>query len=238
MDHLLEALKEIRTPIVYDAIERFGIRSRSEGTTDPSIRCILPSLGAMVGYACTGKIVGELPPAIGERLIAWEEVWDYTKQSLAPGVMVVQDLDQPPGKACAWGDVAASIFLNLGCVGAITNGGVRDIREVEKLGFHLFAPGPVVGHGYIRFVEINTPVKVGSLIVHPGDLIHADEHGVLNIPKDIPLDELLEVIRAFLTSERSIIEYCTRPGFELDELIHRMSEHEEKTESHFKLLPE
>jgi regulator of RNase E activity RraA len=236
MDGLLDALRGIRTPIVYDAIERFGIRSRNEGTMDPGIRCILPSLGVMVGYACTGKIVGELPPARGERVVPWEAVWNYADQSPAPGVMVIQDLDQPPGKACAWGDVAASIFLNLGCIGAITNGGVRDIRQVEKLGFHLFAPNPVVGHGYIRFYEIDTPVKIGALIVHPGDLIHADEHGILIIPKEISLKDLLKVIQAFLASEQAIIQYCAQSDFDLDALIHRMTEHEEKTGSHFTLL--
>jgi regulator of RNase E activity RraA len=95
-------------------------------------------------------------------------VWQYVQGSPRLSVMVVQDLDQPPGRSCAWGDVATGIFLRLGSVGAVTNGGVRDIREVEQLGFHLFAPAPVVGHSYIRFIEINTPVKVGLLVVRPG----------------------------------------------------------------------
>ena len=72
-------------------------------------------------------------------------MWKYVQNSPKPSVMVVQDIDQPPGRSCAWGDVAASVFLRFGCVGAVTNGGVRDIREVEQLGFHLFAPRRIKG---------------------------------------------------------------------------------------------
>src|SRR3990172_5658366 len=163
MDSILAELRKVRTPIVYDTIERLNVRPRSEGYTDPNIRCILPSLGAMVGYACTGKIAAEIPPNEGENKVAWVDVWKYAGQSRQPSVMVVQDMDQPPARGCVWGDVAASIFLMLGCVGAVTNGGVRDIREVEALGFHLFASSPVVGHAYNRYIEVDTPVKIGSL---------------------------------------------------------------------------
>lgn len=146
------------------------------------------SLGGMLGYACTAKMVAELPPTIGEHIVASKDLWKYIERSPRPNIMVVQDLDQSAGKGCAWGDLAASIFLNLGCIGAITNGGVRDIRE--------------------------------------GDLIHADEHGVLTIPKEIPLEELLKVIKSFLASEKTVINYCARPGSDLDELVQHVSAHE------------
>jgi 4-hydroxy-4-methyl-2-oxoglutarate aldolase len=237
-NEIFDELSKVRSPIVYDAIERFNLRSRSEGFMDSSIRCILPSLGSMVGYACTAKMVAELPPTIGEHIVASKDLWKYVERSPRPNIMVVQDLDQPAGRGCAWGDLAASIFLNLGCNGAITNGGVRDIREVEKLGFHLFAPAPVVGHSYIRFVEINTPVKVGSIVVHPGDLIQADEHGVLTIPKEIPLEELLKVIKSFLASEKTVLDYCAKPGFDLDELVQHVAAHEKKMGGHWKVRAE
>lgn len=235
-NEIFSELSKVRSPIVYDAIERFNLRSRSEGFMDSSIHCILPSLGGMVGYACTAKMIAELPPVVGEHSVASKDLWKYVERSPRPNIMVVQDLDQPAGKGCAWGDLAASIFLNLGCIGAITNGGVRDIREVEKLGFHLFAPAPVVGHAYIRFVEINTPVKVGSLVVNPGDLIHADEHGVLVIPEEIPVDELLRVIKSFLASEKTVIDYCARTSFDLDELVQIVAAHEKKMGGHWKVL--
>lgn len=98
MDSIFAELAKVRTPIVYDTIERLGVRSRSEGYTDPSLRCILPSLGAMVGYTCTGKIAAEIPPGAGENKVAWADVWKYVSSSRRPSVMVVQDMDNPPAK--------------------------------------------------------------------------------------------------------------------------------------------
>jgi regulator of RNase E activity RraA len=113
-------------------------------------------------------------------------------------------------------------------VGAITNGGVRDIREVEALGFQLFASSTVVGHAYNRYVEIDTPVKIGSLVINPGDLIHGDEHGIVIIPKEIPLKELVAKIKDFLASEKAVIDYCAQPGFSLDGIVDQMDLHEQR----------
>jgi len=157
----------------------------------------------------------------GESQVVQPEVWRYVGAQRQPSVMVVQDMDQPPARGCAWGDVAASILLRLGCVGALTNGGVRDIREVEALVFQLFAASPVVGHAYIRYVEINTPVKISSLVIHPGDLLHSDEHGIVIIPKEVILEELVARCREFLASEKVLIDYCAQPGFGLDEVAPR-----------------
>lgn len=229
-EEALAALAGIRTPIVYDAVEKYELQPRMDGLMDTSIRSLLPGLGPMVGYATTAKIAGEYPAAEGDRCIEWKDLWRYVQQAPGPNVMVVQDLDQPPGKCCAWGDIAASIFLRLGAVGAVTNGGARDLREVEALGFQLFASSPVVGHGYMHWVEMNTPVKIGSLLVYPGDLLHGDEHGVMVIPGEIELPELVAFIAKFLASEKTVIDYCKGPDFEVDQVMELMLQHAERTE--------
>ena len=231
---VLDMLKKIRTPIIYDTIGIFNVRPRNEGYMDPTVRCMFPSLEPLAGYACTGKVVGESPPAEGETVVPWREVLQYVSQCKQPSVMVVQDLDQPPSRGCAWGDMAAGVFHALGCVGVVTNGGVRDLKEVEHLRFPLFASSAVVGDAYVRYVEIGTPVKVGGQVINPGDLIHADVHGVLVIPKEIPLGDLLGRAREFLDSERSIIDYCMSGEFELDEYCNRMDDHEKKWGGHTK----
>ena len=60
-------LSRIRTPIIYDTIEKFNVRSRDQGWMDTTIKSILPNLGIMCGYACTGKFIGEIPPVNNER---------------------------------------------------------------------------------------------------------------------------------------------------------------------------
>jgi regulator of RNase E activity RraA len=226
MDPVLDALRRLRTPIVYDAVEQFGLRPREEGYTDQTIRSILPSLGPFVGYAVTGRIMAEEAFAPGNVRVSWQDVWNYVAASRQPSIMVCQDLDQPPGRGCAWGDVSATIFRRLGCQAVVTNGAVRDIREVEAVGFGLFAAGPIVGHANVRFVEVGGPVKVGGLKVSPGDLIHADEHGAVIIPAEIDLPTLLRVAESFLASERGVMDYVrTSTAFSIAELDRRMEAH-------------
>jgi len=227
METILDRLRRLRSPIVYDAIERFAVRPRQDGYTDSSVKCILPSLGAFVGYAVTGRIMAELPHEPGGAHIGWEDVWTYVERQKKPSIMVCQDMDQPPARGCAWGDVSASIFRRLGCNAVVTNGGVRDIRQVEEVGFGLFANGPVVGHANIHFIEIGGPVKVGGLVVHPGDLVHADEHGAVVIPAGIDLDALVRVADQFMDSERSVIDYAhSSQTFSIGELRQRMDRHD------------
>ncbi|NJD02814.1 MAG: RraA family protein [Ruminiclostridium sp.] len=226
MANLLERLKNISTPIISDAIEKFDVRPRSEGYMDSSIRCIFPENGAMVGYAYTGKIIAELPKIPGERSINIRDLWENVRKSTTPTILVVQDMDQHPKRGCAWGDYIVSIFKSLGCIGTVTNGNVRDVDEVGKMGFHMFASNIVVGHAYIRYVEMGTPVRVGGVVVNPGDLIHADKHGVLVIPDKIPLEELLNVVEKILESERKVIEYCSNtPSPDFDEICRLDNEH-------------
>jgi len=231
---LIKELSKISTPIVYDAIEKYGIRDRCEGYTDSSIKCILPSLGNLCGYACTSKIVGVLPRAERERTISFKDVWRYVEGSQKPSVMVVQDLDDEPRRACAWGDFSASIFKALGCNGAVTNGYVRDIHDVMEIGFQLYASGTIAGHGNIRFIEIDTPVKVGGLVINPGDIIHADVHGVITIPKEIPLEGLIDMINKCLESEAKVISYCNSPGFTLEGLSKEFDAYKKRAGGHFK----
>ncbi|MGE3968647.1 MAG: RraA family protein [Dongiaceae bacterium] len=215
---VLGRLRAYRTPTVYDSIERFNLRPKSEGYTDHTVRCMLPSLGVFVGYAWTGKIVGELPEAPGEAVLSWRAVWESVAIAPRPSIAVVQDLDQAPGRGCAWGDVSATIFKALGCVAAITNGSVRDLPEMGAIGFGLFAGGPTVGHANVRFVEMGTPVKVGGLVVRPGDLVHADEHGALIIPAEIDLEELLRITAGVLAAEEKVKRFCLSPNFDVAEL--------------------
>jgi hypothetical protein len=63
----LEALCNITTPTIANAIEVFNIQPRNTGFMTPDIRCILPELGTMVGYAVTCTIRAELPPPLAER---------------------------------------------------------------------------------------------------------------------------------------------------------------------------
>ena len=61
--------------------------------------------------------------------------WNHILTIPAPRVVVLEDLDDPPGLGAFIGEVNANIFLALGCVGLVTNGAVRDLNEVRSAGF-------------------------------------------------------------------------------------------------------
>lgn len=208
-------LRQISSPTIANAIETLNIRPREAGVTNTGIRCLFPEFGAMVGYACTATILSG-QPAPARRLTSRTAYWEYTRQAAAPHVTVVQDLSEAPGGAY-WGEVNANIHLTLGSIGVLTNGAVRDLEEVEATGFHLFAGGVSVSHGYAHLEDFNRPVKVFGMLVSPGDLIHADRHGAVVIPNDLA-HEVVAAARAIESGERRIISLCRSSNFSIDEL--------------------
>jgi regulator of RNase E activity RraA len=210
----LEALRSLSTPTVSNAIEQFNLRPRDEGYLSPDVRCLFPDLGVMVGHAVTLRFAAEQPAARpGSRY----ESWKFMLETPEPRVLVLQDLDQPPGAGAFIGEVMATIHRRLGCIGAVTNGCVRDLDEVRALGFHLFAAGVCVSHAYVHLVDFGTPVKVGGRVVRTGDLLHADKHGVLVVPREIA-DQIPDAAARVTEREQRLIAHCNSSDFSLEAL--------------------
>lgn len=207
----LARLRTHTTPTLSNAIETFNARPKNTGFTRGQIRCLFPDLGPMVGYAVTAtcRAATAPPPDATARRAA---LWRAIEEVPAPRIVVIQDLDDPPGIGAFWGEVQSNIHYALGCVGTVTNGGVRDLDEVRALRFHFFAGSTVVSRAYVHLVDVRVPVEVDGLAVRPGDLLHADRHGVLSIPDEIAgrLDDAVERINR---SEQEILAYCRRPDF-------------------------
>ena len=213
----LAALRAITTPTVCNAIEPFEVRLRNEGFMDSTIECRFPELGAMVGYAVTIKILASVPP---DQEIPAPEVWAEMDRVPKPWVVVVDDVDYPRPVGSYWGEVNASVYKTLGAVGTVTNGGVRDLPEVRATGFHFFSTCILVSHAYVHVVEVGAPVTIGGLTVHPGDLLHGDEHGVTNVPLEIAR-ELPKAAQELEARERKLIDYARSNEFSRDRLAER-----------------
>ena len=99
----------------------------------------------------------------------------------------------------------------------MTNGGVRDLAEVEPLGFQYYAGSVMVSHAYVHMVDWGTPVTIGGLEVRTGDLIHADRHGVQVVPLDL-VRAIPAAVEKIVAAEHRIISLCQSPEFTLDEL--------------------
>jgi regulator of RNase E activity RraA len=155
-------------------------------------------------------------PEAGHR-VSVQEWWDYILTLPAPRVLVMQDLDNPRPVGAYWGEVQANLHRALGCVGTISDGGVRDLDEVRRLRFHFFAPHLLVSHAYVHLVRIGLPVRVGGLLVRPGDLLHGDQHGVVRIPDELAREVPAAAGRVEAT-EREIIACCQSADFTVDAL--------------------
>jgi 4-hydroxy-4-methyl-2-oxoglutarate aldolase len=212
----LEALRQFDAPTVANAIETFNVRPRNTGFMSPEVHCLFPDLGVMVGYACTAIIAADhQPPA--QPKVSRPDWWRKVLATPAPRVIVMQDSDtQPVGSF--WGEVQGNIHKALGCIGLVTNGGVRDLDEVRALGFHFFASAVLVSHAYVHLVEIDVPVSVGGMVVHPGDLIHADKHGAQVVPLDLA-PQIPDAVARVVANERRIIEVCQSSDFSIDKLM-------------------
>jgi len=214
-DKELQALKEWPTPAICNAIETFYVRPRNEGFM-LGIRCMYPDLEPMVGYACTATMLADSAPVKRDHGATLAH-WDNIVASPGPGIAVIHDLDQPRCIGSLWGEVNANIHKALGCLGVITDGGVRDLDEVQELGFHFFAADVIPSHAYVHVVDAGIPVKVGGLVVNNGDLLHADKHGVVTIPRDIAR-EVPRACQEVEDRERTIINYCKSSDFNIENL--------------------
>jgi regulator of RNase E activity RraA len=212
-----EIIRRLGTCTVSNAIETFEVRLRNEGYADATVRCMFPQLPSMLGNAVTAKIRCSNPPTQGHAYLERTDWWNHILAVPSPRVVVIQDIDAKPGSGAFLGEVHANILMALDCVGAVTNGAVRDLPEVASAGFHFFAGNVSVSHSYVHIVEIGGPVEVGGLKIQPGDLIHGDCHGVLSIPRDIAA-EIPAVAERIFDKERKLIGLCRVGDFSLDKL--------------------
>ena len=197
---LLE-LARINTPTIYNGWEQVtSHRAARDGVNVEPTQDFMPQAGAMVGYAVTlvVQLSGETTEPLNPN--AFVEYLEYLATAKGPTIAVVQDLDKPRCYGSAWGEVFASIHRAFGCVGTITDGGLRDIDEMARVGFKALGRQLCVGHCAGGLVRWNCPVEVFGRKIEPGQLIHADKHGFLAIPRE---DEtgLLEAARHMDTCE-------------------------------------
>lgn len=177
-DTLLK-LKRWNTPSVYNGWEQITKKSRLTGFNLEETKDFMPEFGPMVGYAVTVRIKPSEPSPLQN---GWEEYRNYIASIHGPKIIVMQDLDKPEVYGSFWGEVTANMHRTLGCVGAITDGAIRDLDEMRNAGFKALARRLCVGHAYAAPISWGEPVDVFGTIVRTGDLMHADKHGFLIIP--------------------------------------------------------
>jgi 4-hydroxy-4-methyl-2-oxoglutarate aldolase len=91
-----------------------------------------------------------------------------------------------------WGELLSTAAGNRGCLGAVVDGAVRDIRPMRRMDFPVYARGRSVydSKDRQRVVDIDVPVEIGGVLFRPGDLVIADADGVVVIPQEVETQAL------------------------------------------------
>ena len=99
-----------------------------------------------------------------------------------------------------WGGLMAGLCQQKGVVGAVVDGAIRDTDEIKALGFPICTRAivPRSTHspysGRMEPIEVNVPITCGGVPVNPGDIVLADEIGVVVVPQE-EAGEVLERAR-------------------------------------------
>lgn len=218
---VLDGLKELGSATIYNAVvynmggtpdglERKVEGGQPENYTGPEIRCLLPELGPVAGYAVTAELTTNDPNSAG---IPWDEYHEALENEVSPIIAVMKDVDSRPGRGAAFGDEMAARYKALGVVGAIVEGSVRDLDGIRHAGVPIWGTGRVPGHGVFTLVRVNAPVTVGRLQIKHRDLLIADSDGCIKIPERQDPQDVLRHGREVQARERERRDFCEQPGF-------------------------
>ncbi|MDQ2946849.1 MAG: RraA family protein [Acidobacteriota bacterium] len=178
---LLQILTEFDTPLIANTIGVIDSTPAHEWYMGSSIQSVTPGLGPTVGIAFTCELDSSSPGGTAEMDDYWH-LMEEIELEQRPIVWVVKTIGSRPDHECVLGDGMAKGLRAAGCIGVVTNGGVRDIPGLLTVPFAAYAKGKTIHHGNLRFRGARQPVEVGGITVYHGDVIHADGGGVIKIP--------------------------------------------------------
>ena len=187
IDTLIERLQTCDTPTVCNAIEVAQGHRGFDGFTHRTVEWAGAPDARIVGFARTARIAGNVPPNdpttdIRARRMAY---FKSMNDGPRPGVAVIEDIDGDAPLGAWWGEVHAQVHKQVfGLKGAVTNGVVRDLGDMPD-GFPILAGSVGPSHGFVHVRDIGTPVSIFGMAVNEGDLIHADRHGAVCVPRDV-----------------------------------------------------
>lgn len=203
---LLTAYEALDSAAVSDALDALGLAPGQAG--------FLPVWGhpRIAGFAVTVQLEPYAPSPPGAHIGA-----TAAAGASSTDVIVVAN-DGRTDVSCWGGLLSLGATLN-GVRGVVADGSCRDVNEARELGFPVFAKGriPATARGRLQQRSTGEPVRMGNVTVAPGDLIFADETGVVVVPR-AHAEEVLEEAQAIAGREEAIASDL-RSGIPLHEAM-------------------
>ena len=125
--------------------------------------------------------------------------------SLGPGTVAVIATG-PDARTAYWGELFSASAKGHGAVGTICDGPVRDVPKIRAVGYDVFAPSsrPIDFRARMRVVAAGETVRCGGVVTSPGDLVLADEDGVVVVPRDAEAEVLRRAVER-ATAESTVL---------------------------------
>lgn len=176
----LSTLSALNAAVLSDTLDSLGLMQQA---MKPFMRPLDDAL-QLFGRARTGLYMPVYAqPAAGENPY---EVEIALVDDLQPGDVVVLACDGPSERIAPWGELLSTACVARGAAGCVTDGLVRDVRQIREMRFPVFCGGigPLDTKGRARMMERDVPVQCGGVAVHPGELVFGDVDGVVVIPRE------------------------------------------------------
>lgn len=188
-----EQLMPLSAAILSDIVDSLGLKRRA---MRPFVRP-LDEAQVMVGRARTGLYMPAYALREGENPY---EVEIALVDDLQPQEVVVLACNGPTERIAPWGELLTTAAQVRGAAGCVTDGLVRDVRQIRAMHFPVFhgGIGPLDTKGRARMVDRDVRVECGGVSIDPGDLVFGDVDGVVVIPRShehAVMDLALEKVR-------------------------------------------
>lgn len=204
---LLEQFAAVDSAAVSDALDRLGL--------PPGIGGIRPVWGPATirGYAVTVAFEPDDGRPAGPHIAT-----TAVESADACSVIVVDN--QGRTDVSCWGGILSLGAARRGARGVVADGVCRDVAEARELGFPVFSRGavPATARGRLRQRSAGEPVRLGGLTVAQGDVILADETGIVAVPRERAAD-VVRLATEIVARERVIADEI-RAGAPLSEAMH------------------
>jgi 4-hydroxy-4-methyl-2-oxoglutarate aldolase len=213
---LIQQLTEFDTALLANTIGYVDPTPAHEWYMGSSIKSTNPSLGPTCGVAVTAELDTSSPNNPSDTKLWWE-LLEIIQKTAEPVVLVVKTVGSRPDHECVMGDGMGKMLNSVGCNALVTNGGVRDVVGLNTVPFVAYCSGITIHHCALRWTKIQGPVEVGGITVKPGDIIHANNEGVIKLPSGPALANLPEKAIAMRGFEHKTHMLWRQPGATLEE---------------------
>lgn len=211
---ILSELGNLDTPTICNAIEVVAPQRRNRGFSIRPFFCAHTELPPIVGYARTARIRSQHKPIRPGDAMGY---YSYIAEGgPMPSIVVIDDVDEIAGYGAFWGEVNTNVHYGLGCIGLVSNGSIRDIKDSAE-NFQMLAGMVNPSHSWVHVVDWGSPVNVHGMECEDSDLIHADMHGACVIPEGMELS-IIEEAKRISAQEAILIKESKKVGFNVDKI--------------------